>query len=62
MTMAVRINDVFNAILVKGNNRFNCKGTYTVGLAEGMVLADGKSEFSFTVNGEGPFVYKKTIK
>jgi len=48
-------------VIIKGNNKFNCKGTYVVALGDGIKLKDGKEEFSFTVNGEGPFEYKKSL-
>jgi hypothetical protein len=49
-------------VRVSGENYFNCKGNYLVALPEGMVCADGKDEFSFTVNGQGEFIYEKEIK
>jgi len=49
-------------VRVSGENHFNCKGNYLVALPEGMVCIDGKDEFSFTVNGQGSFVYEKEIK
>ena len=49
-------------VRISGNNPFNCRGTYVVALPEGKTLPDGRREFSFTVNGEGPFVYEKPLK
>lgn len=51
-----------NFVRISGNNPFNCRGTYVVALPEGKTLADGRREFTFTVNGEGPFVYEKPLK
>lgn len=50
-----------NMVSVAGDNKFNCKGTYVVALPDGVFLPDGKDEFSFTVNGQGPFRYDKMI-
>jgi len=49
-------------VRISGENYFNCKGNYLVALPEKMVCLDGKDEFSFTVNGQGQFVYEKEIK
>lgn len=49
-------------VRVSGENYFNCKGNYLVALPEGWICADGKDEFSFTVNGQGVFTYEKEIK
>lgn len=51
-----------SVVRVCGNNRFNCKGNYVIALPEGMTCPDGKREFSFTVNGSGPFKYVKDVK
>ena len=51
-----------NKIRVSGENNFNCKGNYLVALPEGWSCADGKDEFSFTVNGQGAFTYEKEVK
>ena len=50
------------SVVITGCNRFNCKGTYTVSLPKGKVCDDGRREFTFTVNGIGPFRYEKHIK
>ncbi len=50
------------AVTVKGNNPFNCRGSYVIALPENMQCTDGKREFSFTVNGAGAFSYEKQIK
>jgi hypothetical protein len=36
--------------------------TNTVSVPDGVILPDGKREFSFSLNGSGPFIYKKSIK
>lgn len=51
-----------DTVRVRGNNPFNCKGNYLVALPHTMLCEDGKSEFSFTVNGRGDFAYEKKIK
>ncbi len=58
----VKISKTDSLVSIEGNNPFNCRGTYVVALEDGMTLPDGRTEFTFTVNGEGPFVYEKNIK
>ena len=58
----VKISKTDSLVTVEGNNPFNCRGTYVVALEDGLALPDGRTEFSFTVNGAGPFVYEKNIK
>ena len=64
MSMGGEVEIITNSdnICVKGNNPFNCKGNYTVSVPDGVILPDGKREFSFSLNGSGPFIYKKSIK
>ena len=57
----VEISTNGKTVSVKGNNPFNCKANYVVSLKKGDVLSDGREEFSFSVNGAGPFSYEKTI-
>jgi len=51
-----------SCVCIRGNNRFNSRASYTVALPEGTTTMDSKTEFTFTVNGSGPFKYEKTIK
>lgn len=51
-----------SCVRAKGRNLFNCRGNYVVALPKDMQCVDGKREFSFTVNGEGDFVYEKQIR
>ncbi len=58
----VEVTIMNSTVKVTGNNKFNCKGNYVVALPADRVCEDGKKEFSFTVNGAGPFKYEKHIK
>ena len=49
-------------VKITGNNPFNCKGNYVIALPDGEITTDGKREFSFSVNGSGPFSYNKNIR
>ena len=55
----VRLND--GEVAVFGENPFNCRGSYLIALPENCVCDDGKNEFSFGVNGQGSFSYKKRV-
>lgn len=55
----VRLNDGEAAVF--GENPFNCRGSYLIALPENCVCDDGKNEFSFGVNGQGSFSYKKRV-
>lgn len=58
----VSIENTGASVKVSGNNLFNIRGNYVISLPKGLVCADGRDEFSFTVNGQGPFTYEKQIK
>ncbi len=49
-------------VTVSGKNLFNCRGNYVVVLPKNYQCADGRREYSFTINGEGFFSYEKQVK
>ena len=58
----VDIQYLDNTVKISGNNPFNSRGNYVVALPGNKTMPDGNTEFSFTVNGAGPFVYERTLR
>ena len=50
-----------DGVTVSGFNSFSSKGNYLVSLPNSVKSKDGRSEFSFTVNGLGAFSYTEPI-
>lgn len=50
-----------NSVVIDGYNHFNCRGNYVIALPADVKCADGRREFSLTVNGEGNFHFEKQV-